>query len=125
MPKTATSSIAEFEKAQFPIIEIPFHGSLVFVMVRELTQAQIFASGGSNLSLIQTFQDMIDIQKKPSLPEIVDYAETQHKIVEYALVKPTYDEIFQMMSTGVDVTRFRNEIRDLEVLLENAPPGKK
>ena len=40
------------------------------------------------MSLIETFQDKIRLKKKPTLKEIVAYADIQNEICKKALFKP-------------------------------------
>jgi len=113
----------EFYDAQFPLIMVPFYGAMVGVRLRELTQAQILASGGDEFSLIETFHDRIRNKKKPTLQEIVDYAAVQHRITKRALVKPTYEQIMAICETGLDIAAKRAELDALKDELDSMPPG--
>ena len=112
--------------AQYPIITIPFNGNLVPVKIRELTQAQIYSCGGSDMSLIETFQDKIRMKRKPSLKEICLYADMLNSIAKLALVSPTYGEVFTVCKLDADTDKnFRAELKEIEALLAELPTGPK
>jgi len=114
-----------FSDAQFPLIAVPFYGQMVMVKMRELTQAQIYACGGADISLIETFQDKIRLRKKPSMSDIVAYADVQHSIVRKALLQPSYDDIMAICKTGLDIEAAKKEAKELQALLATLPPGPK
>ena len=110
--------------AQYPIITIPFNGNLVPVKIRELTQAQIYSCGGSDMSLIETFQDKIRMKRKPSLKEICLYADMLNSIAKLALVSPTYGEVVALCKLDDKTeTAFRAELKEIDALLKEAPKG--
>ena len=115
----------DFDSIKTPLIQVPFHGEPVLVQVRELTQAQIMACGGGNMSLIETFQDKIRLKKKPSLKEIVAYAEIQTELCKRALLKPTYAEVFEVCAKGVDIEKNREELLEIERLIASMSAGPK
>ena len=115
----------DFDSIKNPLIQVPFHGEPVLVQVRELTQAQIMACGGGNMSLIETFQDKIRLKKKPSLKEIVAYAEIQTELCKRALLKPTYAEVFEVCAKGVDIEKNREELLEIERLIASMSAGPK
>jgi hypothetical protein len=118
-------STQQFSDAQFPLVSVPFHGTLVMVRLRELTQAQIYACGGSDISLIETFQDKIRLHKKPTMSEIVRYADIQHEITRKALVEPSYDQIMDICKAGIDTEAVKKEAKDIEQLIATLPAGPK
>ena len=110
--------------AQYPIITIPFNGNLVPVKIRELTQAQIYSCGGSDMSLIETFQDKIRMKRKPSLKEICLYADMLNSIAKLALVSPTYGDVVALCKLDDKTeTAFRAELKEIDALLKEAPKG--
>lgn len=116
--------LEEFHDAQFPIVAVPFFGTIVHVQLRELTQAQIYAAGGIDLSLIETFQDKIRMKKKPSMQECVEYSSVQHNIAKKALYKPTYQEIIDTIKGDIDIEATRAEIHMLHEKLAVMPDSK-
>lgn len=115
----------QFSDAQFPLIAVPFNGVLVMVRVRELTQAQVYACGGSDISLIETFQDKLRLHKKPTMADIVAYADIQHAITKRALMEPSYEQIMDICAKGLDIEGARKEAKALEELLATVPAGPK
>lgn len=115
----------QLQDLQFPLIAVPFHGTNVMVRIRELTQAQIYACGGADISLIETFQDKLRLHKKPSMAEIVQYADVQHAITRKALVEPSYEQIMAICKTGFDTEAALKETKALEELLATLPSGPK
>lgn len=116
--------LAQFHDAQFPILTLPFYGNPVQVQVRELTQAQIYACGGTDLSLIETMQDKIRLKKKPSLDDIVGYSEIMHQIAKKSLHCPTYQEIIDTIKDGLDIEAMQKEIKSLHEELALLDGGK-
>ena len=117
--------IQQFSDAQFPLVTVPFYGTNVTVRIRELTQAQVYACGGSDISLIETFQDKLRLHKKPTMGEIVKYADVQHAITRKSLVEPSYDQIIAVCKTGFDTDASIRETKALEELLATLPAGPK
>lgn len=115
--------LEQIHDAQFPIVTLPFFGTPVQVQLRELTQAQIYAAGGIDLSLIETFQDKIRLKKKPTIDEIVQYSEIMHAIARKALYKPTYDQIFETISEGLDTAKLKADLHALHEQLATLPNG--
>ena len=114
----------QFIDAQYPLITIPFNGHLVPVKVRELTQAQIYSCGGSDMSLIETFQDKIRMKRKPSLKEICLYADMLNSISKLALVSPIYGDVVALCKLDDKTeTAFRAELKEIDALLKEAPKG--
>ncbi len=123
LPRYLQGGSMTIQDIQFPIIQIPFHGIPTQVQVRELTQAQIMACGGGNMSLIETFQDKIRLKKKPTLKEIVAYADIQNEICKKALFKPSYGEIFEICKKGIDIEKKQAELLETEKLIATLPAG--
>jgi len=112
------------KRAQYPIILAPFFGTPIPIMVRELTQAQIIACG--NFSLIETFRDKIERQQNKKQFDILaaaEYAEKQHLICSKALIKPTYNEIIEMI-TDKSIVDAKSKIDELKEKLKETPRGE-
>jgi len=119
------TALEKMKDIQFPIIVVPFYGQLTPVKLRELTQAQIVASGGLKFSLIETLEDKRRSKKKPKLSEMTAYAEIQHEIAKRALVSPTYDEIFEMVGAGIDRDNIKKELDEIEIIISKTPRSPK
>lgn len=79
---------------------MPFYGTPVPVMLRELTQAQILACG--NFSLIETLTDKIAKEKLKSnidLIQILEYADRMHEVCKRSMVRPTYEEVMKIVTS--------------------------
>lgn len=117
------STLEEFNDIHYPIVSVPFHGTPVFVKLRELTSAQLQACG--DFTLIETFKDKINMKKKLDIREITAFAERQHNIVREALVSPTYDQIFEIVSKNIKVDEKIKVLEDLKNQLKNLKSGPK
>ena len=119
------NTLNQIEKAQFPIIFVPFHGNPVQVMVRKLTQAQTLACG--NISLIETFHDKVlkkSMAEKLRLNDICSYAERNTEIIKKALVKPTYDQVINMVADGKTL-EIKKQLEETREKLKDLKPGPK
>ena len=112
-----------FYDAALPIVTLPFFGEPVQVQLRSLTQAQIYACGGTDISLIETLHDKIATRKKPTLKEIVRYSEIYHEIAKRSLHAPTYQQIMDTLGVDVDTEELRKEILKLHEELYLLPNG--
>jgi hypothetical protein len=118
-------TLNKIEKAQFPIIVVPFHGDPVEVMVRKLTQAQTLACG--SISLIETFHDKVmkkSMAEKVRLGDICSYAERNTEILKKALVKPTYDQVLNMVADGKTI-EIKKQLEETREKLNDLKPGPK
>ena len=119
-------TLQEIKDIQYPLIVVPFNGRMISVTLREITQAQAYSCGGTDMSLIETFQDKIRMKKKPSLREIYDYSLMMHKIAKISLVSPTYDEIFDICGSGKEkIDAIHAEIEEVVKLIASLPNGPK
>lgn len=109
--------------AAYPIVTLPFFGEPVQVQLRELTQAQIYACGGTDISLIETLHDKISAKKKPTLQDIVAYSEVYHKIARRSLRAPTYQQIMDTIGADIDIEQLRKDILALHEELVLLPDG--
>ena len=116
------SAVEMIADAQYPIVAVPFHGTIVTVKLRKLTQAQIRACG--DFSLIQTFEDKVRAQSANlTMREINAYASRYHAIAEAVLVAPTYAEIMGIFDADSLVLASRAKLAELAVTLQGAPKG--
>lgn len=107
-------NIDKIKEIQYPMLYVPFHGEQVEVIVRELTQAQIIACGGDKFSLISTIDDKIRAKKKVTMKDRMEYAAMQAKIAKKSLIKPTYDEIFDICKVDVDIDKIKHQMEYLD-----------
>jgi len=97
-----------------PMVAVPFNGEMVFVRVRRLNQAQLYACGGNNLSLIELDSDKkFRAKKKHSFDDIVMYSKAVHDICKEALVSPTYSEILDIARVGLTEESFKKQTSNL------------
>ena len=117
-------SLEQIRDAEYPLVMVPFHGTMVPVVLRKLTQSQIRACG--DFSLIQTFEDKVRAKSSNlTMGEINAYAKRYHRIAEAALVEPTYDEILGIFSADSVVLAARVKLDELGSMLEETPRGPK
>jgi len=116
------ATIEQIEAIKFPIIMAPFFGVMIPVRLRELNQAQIQSCG--DFSLIQTFDDKVTmLSKKRGPDDILSEAIFLHKIVEAALMQPTYSEIMSMFDKDQSINKARETLKELKEKLALAPRG--
>jgi len=97
-----------------PMVAVPYNGEMVFVRIRKLNQAQLYACGGNNLSLIELSSDKkYRAKKKHSFDDIVMYSKAIHDICKEALVSPTYSEILNIAKVGLTEESFKKQTDDL------------
>lgn len=112
----------DFKSIVEPLILVPFFGEPVPVKVRELTQAQIYACGGDEFSLIETEDDVQ--QLKTSLKAQVKYSDIMSKITKKALISPTYDEIMEQIVHTNEHKEIEEEIHHISARISQMPHGK-
>lgn len=116
------SCLEKIEAAEYPILIIPFHGTPAPFMIRELNEAQTLACG--NFSLIETLEDKIRLNtKKYNIRDIIAYADRNHAIVRAALIKPTYDQIFEIIGANPKVDENKKELKELKKKLGKTKSG--
>jgi len=113
--------LEKIEAAQYPIIQVPFHGKQIFVKLRKLTLNQINNCG--NISLIETFQDKIKT-KNLKMRDVIKYSEAQHKLVKSALVEPSYDDIIKTIGNNSNIEQKKKELDELKIKCHSLKPGK-
>jgi len=116
--------LQQFHDAQFPIVTLPFYGNPVQIQLRELTQAQIYSCGGTDISLIETMQDKMRLKKKPTLDEIVGYSEVMHNIAKKSLHCPTYQDIIDTIKEGINIEEMNKALHNLHEELALLDGGK-
>lgn len=113
LQRSKPEAIKEIEYAQLPVLFAPFYGTPVPVIIRKLTKIQIKSCG--EISLIETLADKIqkerDIKK---LREAIKYAEMMHKLVEVALVSPTYEQIKNVVGDKLNNQEIKNKLIELQ-----------
>jgi hypothetical protein len=110
--------------AKYPVITVPFYGTLVPVKLRELTQVQVRACG--DFSLIKTFEDKVrSMSRSPNMREINAYASRYHRLAEASLVAPTYDEIMGLFESDQTVKDAQAKLDELQATLQETPKGPK
>lgn len=109
-----------FEEAA-PLLAIPFNGALMPFRIRKLRSDQILTLG--NMSLIETFHDKMARKKKPTILEMNEYVERQHKICKLAMVQPTYDEVVAEIAPGFDFAALEVELREIKTSFDKMDDG--
>lgn len=116
-------SLEKMQQAMYPIIEAPFFGEPIPVMLKELNETQIRACG--DFSLIETFESKL--QRKVSgfnMREKIAYSERMRKIAEAALFSPTYLEIMSIAKQDKRLESIREQKKNIDALIVKAPKGK-
>ncbi len=123
------ASLVKIRDAQYPLLIIPFNGTPIPIVLRELNHANIMTCG--DFSLIETLEDKIGMKSKNvKMRDIIAYAERNHAIVKESLVSPTYDQIFEMINEDDLQTTERNlkeaiknkdkiRIKELKIIIDN------
>ena len=118
------ASLEKMRDAKYPLLFVPFCGSPVPVIIKILNHAQTLACG--NFSLIETLEDKIRLKTKKIKPsDILAYAERNHNIVKAALLKPTYEQVIEMIGIDPEINKKKNIIESLRKKLHQAKPGPK
>lgn len=100
----------------------PFHGAIIPIKLRELNQAQILSCG--DFSLIETFEDKIRANTgKPTLKEMIAYADRHHAIAKLSLMCPTYDELLKIFEDDPKIEESRKNLDELKKELFKTPKG--
>jgi hypothetical protein len=108
------------EAAKYPILNAPFHGSEIPVMLRELSHIDCLQIG--DFSLIDDFHG--DIQSKTiNVKKIREYVLLQHKIVKAALVKPDYVSLIAAVQQHDNLEKLKSELAELEKKAAELKPG--
>lgn len=101
----------KLKKLQYPLAVVPFYGTTVFVMLKELNQAELRSCG--DFSLIETKEDKLRTEA-PTIIEMVEYTKLMARIAEVSLVKPTYKEIMTMYDEDARLKDFEKTLRDMK-----------
>lgn len=91
-----------FKDAEHPIVAAPYNDHVFWCRIRRLRMAEIKTCG--DFSLIETFQDKLMKEKTKELTfhQMSEYAELQHKVVDMAMVQPTYTDMMTIITDGLD-----------------------
>lgn len=122
------TTIEQIRNLEYPLVAVPFNGTPTIIKLKELTQAQIYACGGTDFSLIETFEDRINLNKKPTFEQMIKYAEMQHAIAKRSMVCPTYQEVFEICAASSDINKIKNDLKNLDetiAMLPNSPKKTK
>jgi len=112
----------DFADAKYPVLTVPFYGTMVPVKLRELTQVQVRACG--DFSLIKTFEDKVrSMSRAPTMPEINAYASRYHQLARASLVAPTYDELLGLFENDKSVNDAQVKLDELQATLQDTPKG--
>jgi len=122
MTSITSKTLDKIEVAKYPILYVPFHGTYIWVKLKELTLNQINNCG--DISLIETFQDKIRA-KKLRRRDIIKYSETQYKIVKESLVSPTYEEILEKIGQDKSIENKKIILTELKEKIKSIKPGLK
>lgn len=110
------------EAACYPVIVTDFHGVPLPVKIRELTATQLWGIG--NMSLIETFEDKLSRDRDPTVEEMNAYAERHHKILQLALVNPTYEHLMSIAGAHLDSEEVENRLKSIKAMFLELPEGK-
>jgi hypothetical protein len=114
-------SINHFEAIKYPIILVPFYGKLVPVMIKEMDHIDSLRIG--DFSVIQDFHSKISSGTKMNIVKMSEYVAIQQRIVEFALVKPSYREFLEMTGKVENHDQVKKEIREIEDIVRKMKPG--
>jgi len=122
---TETSLVLdEVEKAQYPLLIVPFFDAMIPIKLRELTSTQVLACG--NISLIETLSDVIEkarMEQQQDLKKAVEYSKTLHRIVEMSMISPTYQEMMEVIGKNKNIDNCRKVLKELKLELKKTPLG--
>jgi hypothetical protein len=113
----------KIDMLRYPIIMAPLLGTLIPVMVKQLTDIEARAIG--DFSLIESFHDSINEGQKQSFRKMRDYIELQHRITEAAMVKPTYQDLYAHFTKRDGLDQHKADIAKIEAELATMRPGPK
>jgi len=117
------SQLSMITQAQHALIFAPYYGTPIPIIVRHLTPAQIKACG--TFSAIELFEDKLlkeRLQSKADIHDIIEYAETHHKICKKAMAKPTYQEVIKSI-TDINVMEQKEKLKEMKARLRETKSG--
>lgn len=120
--ENAVSSIAKIEGAAFPILPLPFNGTIVFCKVRCLNKVQLMAIGEFNLIDINNFED----KKVESIQDMVSLINWQEALVKETLVSPSFEEIHDKVY-GKDnrISTLKNKLKTIREKIKLVEANKR
>jgi hypothetical protein len=93
----------------------------VVVIMRELSEAQIYAIG--DITMIKTFWDKIASQREPSVEEMSAYAERHDSLLRISMANPTYDDLLNMCGTYMSHEKVATELAGIKAQWKELPHG--
>lgn len=114
---------ALFEIEINPLILCPFNNGMIPIHLRKLNYAQIKSCG--DFSLIEAASDLLAGKRKVTDGEMLNYAETQNKIIKTALVSPSYDELMEINDMDPLRKNTKKELIEIEKIMNDMDPGPK
>ncbi len=105
---------------EFPVA-LPWNGEFGIFTLRMLNSTQIKACG--NFSTLNLLQDAEE-GKEPSEDDIIELKNMQERIMKFALVKPTFKEITEILEASDLIQQIKQEIIDLREKLESEKDSK-
>lgn len=94
----------------------------VVVILRELSEAQIYAIG--DISMIKTFWDKIASKKEPTVDEMSAYAERHDQLLRLSMANPTYNDVIEMAGSYIDHESIDRELKEIKALWKTLPFGQ-
>lgn len=110
MPK-----LIDIEKQIFPVVMVPFNGTMLPFIIKELDGMEIQNCG--NFSLIESFSNNIVGSIQPSIEEMVEFSEIQHNICRASMINPSYDEIIELYDKNKTIIESREKLKEIELQL--------
>lgn len=98
----------------------PHMGQIVVIM-RELSDVQIFALG--EVSMIKTFWDKIANDREPTIEEMNAYAERHDNLLRLSMANPTYDDVLTVAGSYINHDAIKKELHEIKNLWRDLPPG--
>jgi hypothetical protein len=96
------------------LVALPWNGVFGLFMIRMLNATQIRACG--NFSTIMLDDD--EPRKEQSLDDLIELKRMHEALAKYALVKPTYKEIYDYLGVTDHVKRIKQNIKETRELIK-------
>lgn len=104
----------EIESAIFPMVVIPFNGEHIPFIIKELNDVEVRSCG--NFSLIEDFSNRAD-SLNPTVTEMVEYSEIQHKICKISMISPSYDDVMSLYDKTETIKSAKEKLKEIEIEL--------
>jgi hypothetical protein len=119
------AELSDIEKMGYgiyrPVVTSWPHMGQVVVILRELSEAQIYAIG--DITMIKTFWDKIASQREPTVDEMSAYAERHDQLLRLSLANPTYDDLIKMAGSYIDHESIARELGSIKEIWKTLPHG--